>query len=80
MMYRNDEGTVTVNELDALSWAEKRANAKSYGAFTSTLTPEAYKAILEEYCDVVLERQREEKARLKAWKAASKKTMEEAKE
>ena len=78
MMYRNDKGTVTVNMLDAISWAENRAKAKSYGEFTSTLKPEAHKAILEEYCEVVLERQRIEKERLKAWKATShKKTMEE---
>ena len=38
-MYRNDEGTVTVRELDAINWAAKNAGV-SYGVFAMSLKME----------------------------------------
>ena len=72
VMYRNDEGTVTVRELDAITWAAKNAGV-SYGVFAMSLKPEQYKGIFESYCEEVLRRKREEQAWLRSNPAAKSK-------
>lgn len=76
-MYRNDKGTITVNELDAINWAAKKAGI-SYGIFVATMKEEDYKAVMEDFCQEMLRRQKIEQARMRAWKAAQhKKPIEE---
>lgn len=71
-MYRNDEGTVTVRELDAITWAAKNAGV-SYGVFAMSLKPEQYKGVFESYCEEILRRKREEQAWLRSAPAAKSK-------
>lgn len=46
VMYRNDEGTVTVRELDAITWAEKNAGV-SYFPRGTRVNRSTYKKIGE---------------------------------
>ena len=62
-MYWNRKHEIAVSELDAISWAAKKAGV-SYGTFVSGMKPEQYMEIMEDFCAELMRRRKEERARL----------------
>lgn len=63
MVYWDRKHEIAVKELDAISWAAKKAGL-SYGTFASGMKPEQYREIMEDFCAELLRRKKEERARL----------------
>lgn len=63
MVYWDQKHEIAVKELDAISWAAKKAGL-SYGTFASGMKPEQYREIMEDFCAELLRRKKEEQARL----------------
>lgn len=62
-MYCNRKHEITINELDAIGWAAKKAGV-SYGTFVSGMQKEQYVEIMEAFCAEKLRRLKEEQERL----------------
>ena len=69
MGYWDRKHEIAVKELDAISWAAKKAGL-SYGTFVSGMKPEQYREIMEAFCAELLRWKKEERARLMALSAA----------
>lgn len=63
MTYWNRKHEIAVKEIDAISWAAKKAGV-SYGTFVSGMKPEQYREIMEDFCAELVRRKKEEQARL----------------
>lgn len=63
MVYWDRKHEIAVKELDAISWAAKKAGV-SYGTFVSGMKPEQYTEVMEDFCAELLRRKKEERARL----------------
>lgn len=63
MVYWDRKHEIAVSELDAISWAAKKAGV-SYGTFVSGMKPEQYTEVMEDFCAELLRRKKEERARL----------------
>ena len=63
MVYWDRKHEIAVKELDAISWAAKKAGL-SYGTFVSGMKPEQHTEVMEDFCAELLRRKKEEQARL----------------
>lgn len=63
MVYWDRKHEIAVKELDAISWAAKKAGV-SYGSFVSGMKPEQHTEVMEDFCAELLRRKKEEQARL----------------